>query len=417
MWQSLKTKVVKLLRWSERYTKTDMVYVTKGGGWLSFDKAIKTLTGLALATAFANLIPQDTYGTYKFVISAAGIISAFTLSGVGTAITRSVARGFDGAFKEGARARLKWSIGIVVVGIGTALYYHLQGNATLAMGMGMIAAFYPIIGYGGLYQNFLDGKKDFKRKSLYQIGTEVFEVGTMVAVLFLTNNVLWVLLAFFATNTISAMVFYFRSLAIYQPSEKTEEGMISYSKHLSAVNLFHSIARHIDKVLVWHYLGAVELAIYAFAELPISKIQTMLGSIRQIALPKFSEKKLSTLRDTLDYKVLLMAFGFLGIAVVYILAAPFLFDLLFPEYMQSIPYTQVYALGLVLYAGRIYEQTLEAHMKTKWIYISRFAGNIIKIITLLILLPIYGIWGAIVSLLVWEFVRVLFSYIGFRIAK
>lgn len=391
-----------------------MIYLAKGGSWLTLDKTVRVFTGLALATAFANLIPQDTYGTYKYVISAAGIISAFTLSGVGIAITRSVARGFDGAFREGAKARLKWSIGIVAVGVGTALYYYLQGNITLAAGMVMIAAFYPIIGYGGVYQNFLDGKKDFKRKSLYQIGTEIFEVGTLVAVLFLTNNVLWVLLAFFVTNSISAMIFYIRSLKVYQPSDETEPGMISYSKHLTAINIFHKITRHIDKILVWHYLGAVELAIYAFAELPVSKIRTMLGSVQQMALPKFSEKKLSTLQDTLSYKVILMTLGFLGVAVLYILIAPFFFDLLFPQYMEAVPYTQIYALAIVLFAGRIYEKVLEAHMQTKWLYISQFSSNVAKIVALLVLLPIYGIWGAVISLLIWESFRVILAYIGFK---
>jgi O-antigen/teichoic acid export membrane protein len=192
--------------------------------------------------------------------------------------------------------------------------------------------------------------------------------------------------------------------------------MISYSKHLSVVTVFRRIARHIDKVLVWHFLGPVQLAIYSFAELPISKLQTLTGSLWQTAFPKFSEKSMDTLRETLDYKVFLLALSFLGAAGIYIVLAPILFEFLFPQYLQSIPFTQVYALGIVLFAGRVYENVLKAHAKTRWIYISQIGSNIIKILTLLILLPIFGVWGAIISLLAWELTRDLLSFIGFRIA-
>jgi Na+-driven multidrug efflux pump len=154
--------------------------------------------------------------------------------------------------------------------------------------------------------------------------------------------------------------------------------------------------------------------VYAFAELPVSKMRSLAGSIWQTAFPKFSEKDLSTLQDTLDYKVLLMAAGFVGVAGVYILTAPFLFDLLFPEYMQSVPLTQFYALGLVLFAGRCYEKVLEAHARTRWIYIVQFTSNIIKILMLLFFLPVLGVWGAVVSLIVQDVSRVGLSYLGFR---
>lgn len=414
MLQALKEKTVEWLRWSERYTKTDMVYLAKGGGWLTGSKVFSILGGLALATAFANLVPQETYGTYKFLVSAAGIIGAFTLSGMGTAVTQAAARGFNSALRHGFRAKLKWSIGIVVVGLLAAGYYFWQGNITLTYGMLMIAALYPLRTSSGIFENYLEGKKDFERASKYSIGLETFQITSMVATLFLTDSVLWVFFVFLATNTFAAIYLYFRTKSVYPQTDSTKEDMITYSKHLSIVEIFRKIARHIDKVLVWHFLGPVQLAVYSFAELPISKLQTAAGSLRQIAMPKFAENDMETLRKTLDYKVFLLAMGLLGISVVYIFAAPYLFNLLFPEYLASIPYTQVYALSIVLFAGGVYEKTLEAHEKTKWIYINRIGSNVVKVISLLILLPLFGVWGAITSLLAWRFFRATFSFIGYK---
>lgn len=417
MLNSLKKKVVGWLRWSEQYTKTDMVYLAKGGGWLTGSKVFSILGGLALATAFANLIPQETYGTYKFLVSAASIIGAFTLSGMSIAVTQAAAKGFKGALRHGALTKLKWSIGIAVVGLGVAGYYYLQGNLELTYGMLMIAALYPFRSSSSLYEPFLQGKKDFARSSKYSIALETFQIASMVTTLFLTDNLLWIFFVFLATNTLASIFFYFRTASIYSQTEDIKESMVAYSKHLSVVEIFRKIARHIDKVLVWHFLGPVQLAIYSFAQLPVSKIQTATGSIQQVAMPKFAENDMGTLRKTLDYKVFLLATGLLGLSAVYIFAAPYLFNLLFPEYLTSIPYTQVYALGIILFAGGVYEKTLEAHEKTKWIYVNRVGSNIVKIILLIALLPTFGIWGAIISLLAWRFTRAILSFAGYKISN
>jgi O-antigen/teichoic acid export membrane protein len=410
----LKNKTISLLHWSEQYTKTDMVYLVKGGGWLTAGKVFSILGGLGLATAFANLIPQETYGTYKFVVSAASIIGGFTLAGMGTAVTQAVARGYEGALKYGLKKKLRWSIGIVVVGLGAAGYYYLNENMTLAAGMLMIAASYPLRTSFGLFENYLVGKKNFKHKSIYSSVLEAVQIIVMVATLFVTDNVLWVLFAFFATNTLGAIFFYFYTVWTHQPGNKTDKSMLTYSKHLSAITLFKKLARHIDKILVWHFLGPVQLAIYSFATLPVSKIGTMLSSIQQIALPKFSQKSPTKLQRTLDYKVVLLGAGFAVIAISYVLLAPFIFQIFFPKYLSSVTFTQVLSVNIFFSAGLIYHKVLEAQAETRWIYISKIGSNIIKIAVLLTLLPILGVWGAVYSMIAHQFTLAMLSYIGFK---
>jgi O-antigen/teichoic acid export membrane protein len=106
MINNLKEKAVRALRWSQKYTKTDMVYLAKGGGWLSIGQVVEKLSALGLAIAFANLIPQETYGTYKYIISLGGIIAIFTLSGLRTAVTQAVARGYEGSLEFGFKEML-----------------------------------------------------------------------------------------------------------------------------------------------------------------------------------------------------------------------------------------------------------------------------------------------------------------------
>ena len=80
-----------------------MIYLTKGGVWLVFSQVVSITSSLGLAIIFARFFSKENYGTYKYILSLAGIISTFKLTGLPAAITQSIARGYDGAFHVGFR--------------------------------------------------------------------------------------------------------------------------------------------------------------------------------------------------------------------------------------------------------------------------------------------------------------------------
>ena len=48
MFKNFKDKTYNLLRWSEKYTKTDMVYLAQGSFWLSLGYGANIVKGLAI---------------------------------------------------------------------------------------------------------------------------------------------------------------------------------------------------------------------------------------------------------------------------------------------------------------------------------------------------------------------------------
>ena len=87
----------RILRWSERYTRTDMVYLAKGGFWTGVKRVFGIPLGIGLSIALANLLTPEDFGVYKFVLAFAGIITAFSLTGMSTAVMQAVAQGYEGA--------------------------------------------------------------------------------------------------------------------------------------------------------------------------------------------------------------------------------------------------------------------------------------------------------------------------------
>ena len=94
-------------------------------------------------------------------------------------------------------------------------------------------------------------------------------------------------------------------------------------------------------------------------------------------------------------------------ASAYILAVPFIFPLLFPQYPESIAFTQVLALGLIFVPRSIYGKVLIAHKQLQAQYILSVSNASIKIFLLFILLPLYGVWGAIYAVLVTDLISAI----------
>ena len=105
-----RNKTHRILRKSEKYTKTDMVYLAKGGFWITAGQAISSGSIFLLAITFANLIPQETYGTYKYVLSITGILSILTLRGMDTTVLQAIARNFEGVLLPVLKTKIKWQI-------------------------------------------------------------------------------------------------------------------------------------------------------------------------------------------------------------------------------------------------------------------------------------------------------------------
>jgi len=108
MW-NLRNKAYDTLRWSEQYTRADMVYLAKGNFWQVLGQVVSSALSLALIFVFANYLPKETYGLYRYILSLAGILGIFTLSEMNQAIGQAVASGDGGVLRASVRYQLKWN--------------------------------------------------------------------------------------------------------------------------------------------------------------------------------------------------------------------------------------------------------------------------------------------------------------------
>jgi len=405
----MQEKIYKLLRWSEHYTKTDMLYLAKGGFVLTIGQFITAAFGLLLAVAFANLLSPTTYGTYKFVLALAGIVGAFSLTGMGTSIIQAVSKGFDSVLLSAPKKVFLWNLGASALSLGVAGYYFVNENLILAASFLIVATLSPIHKSFLLFDAFLQGKKDFVRSTKYGIAMDGIPVLVMVTTAYFFPNPIAVILAFFGANAVTSFLLYLRTKRLVSKEEEYIEETTAYAKHLSVMNVIGTVASQLDKVLLFHFLGAIPLAIYSFAITPPKEAGIISRVIQTLALPKIGARTLKDLGKSLPFKALLMFAASGVVAVAYVFAAPYIFQYLFPQYLDSILYSQVFAATLLFSPSVLFVQALIAHKKKRSLYIINTAGPITRITLLFLLLPLYGIWGAIAAILITQTARMILS--------
>jgi len=410
----IKQKIYNFLRQSEKYTKTDMVYLFKGGSWLTAGQIVSSICSFLLAIAFANLLPKETYGNYKYILSIASLLAIPTLSGIDTAIIQAVARGYEGSFIKGLKTKIQWGLFGGLASLILSGYYYFNNNFTLTFAFLIAGIFVPFMDSFNIYSSFLIGKKLFNIQTKYISSVRILSIGTIISTLFFTKNLFIIIFAYFFSYSLFRAIFLIITLKRYIPNKEKDSGTISYGKHLSLMNIINALANCLDKVLVFHYLGAVELAIYSFAIIPPEQLKGFLKNIRPLALPKLSNKTTKEIKKTIFQKTIKLGL-FISIGViVYILLAPYFYKIFFPQYLDSVFYSQVFSISLITAISILPVSALQAKMAKKELYKLNIYGPIIEIFLLLFSVYFYGILGIILARVISRFINLGMSYWLFK---
>lgn len=416
MREALQKKTISLLRWSEKYTKTDMLYLAKGGFWLTTSQVIGTLTSLATSVAFANWLPQETYGIYRYVLSVMPILIIPTLTGMDTAITRAVAQGKEHAIHAALALKMHWGLLGTLSSIGLASYYYLQGDSRLAALFLIAAAFIPLMEPFNLFVALLTGRRDFRARTYYGAFTRILPTVTLVTIVFLTKNIFVIVGGYFASYTLARFIAFRLTTKYTSKNAGSDLDVLGFGKHLSAMNILGTISTSLDSILIFHFGGAAMLAGYYLAMVPYSQASSALSNLNIMALPKLSLNTAKNLTRTLPRKVARLYLLVIPIVLIYAIIAPFFFSILYPKYVSYVILSIFFMLQILFYPTTFFYAALTALGETKKMYVLSVINAGLRILLLVVLTSIYGMWGAASAVLISGLViAILKTYSFYRI--
>jgi len=406
--------IYKFLRKSQKFTGTDNVYLATQGSYLTIGNIISALASFLLAMAFARLLPKETYGEYRYLLSIMTVIGIVALPGLGDAFLQSIARGLEGSFKKVIKTKFKWGLMGSLASLAVAIYFLIIQNPSLAISFLIAAIFFPLMVSSEIYLSYLAGKRLFGIQVKYNTISQVLAIISIIITLFLTKSLIVLVLIYFLSNTFLRIYFLFQTIKKNPPNKNEESGTISFGKHLSFLRIIKTISGQLDQVLLFNILGPIQVAIYSFATLPIREINIFLQNIRLLALPKLSTQLKKDIKKTLLKKVGRGTLLIIPFVVAYILIAPYVYKIFFPQYTESVIYSQLFALTLIAFPASMIALSFQAQMMKKELYKFNIISPFIQIIFLIILTPLYGILGTIMARLIGQLFAVCFALLLFR---
>ncbi len=378
--------------------KADVNYLIKGGFWITFGQVASSLLSLGLVIGFANLVPKETYGTYRYILSIVGLLGICTLTGMNNAVSREVAAGREGALRASVTYQLKWNVGMFAVFYALGAYYSLSGNAGLGLSFFILGIFVPATLALNTYGAYLDGKREFRRASVASITSSLVYVAGMMAVLFFKPEIIWLTVGYAITTFATTFYFYTATVKKFHLQQTKDTETIAYGRELTFINLVGPIASQIDKIILAHFWGATSLAVYSLAQAVPDRATAIIKDWVGIGLAKFANKTPAEI-NTVFYRRILQGIA-LGVisAILYIALAPTLFKYALPQYLDSVGYSQVLSLAFLFAVPNRYVSLLLVSQKlSRPILFNNVAQSILKIGVYVILGLTGGIGGLVAA--------------------
>lgn len=386
----------------------DVKKILKKASYLIGSQAVSNGLSFLLALGAAHFISKETYGTYRYILSTVSFIGALSLTGLSTAIIRNSAKGFDNLFKNSIKRSIVWSIPAIVIGVCAGGWYFLNGNNLLGFSITFGGILFPVFQSLLLYRSYLNGKENFKLLMSSNIFYSAITSLTLLATMFYSPSVLSLILAYYISNILATLIINIFVRKKYPPNNLTDPDAKKLEHHLSLMNILDTGATQLDKVIIFQIAGPVEVAKYIFATIIPEQLRNVVKYTSTLSMPIFSNLPYSTAKSKGIFLIKRLFLITIPIVILYFFIAPFLYKIFFPTYLESIWYSQLFAL-ILLFDGGISGTILKAKNEIKKLYFVNIISNVSKIILLFTLGITMGITGIIIS-------RIISRIIGFFIA-
>ena len=408
----IKKEAKHLVSFLEKWTELDVMYYVRGGAWLFSTQFLLILGSLGLAIGFAHLTSKEIFGQFQFVLAVLGTLSVLSFPGANTAVQLGASQNKDGTLLQGVLYKFKRCLFGILGLIIVAVYFYSKHEPRYESiwPIFLVAIiFFPILYSLDVTHSFFVGKRKFSLTCLFQLITEFGSSVIALIALFFTRNLIIILTLYLLVQAFGD-VLAFTFARARMKNKKTDSEFNSYSTHLTIINIIPYVKSFFDKLVVTYFLGFAATAVYSIAAAMAEQLYAVSKNVGNIIFPKLSIESKEKTYVEVRKRTGKLALFFILIAVLAVLIAPVIIPFFFSEqYRDAVPIAQLLLLASIPRAiAFVLSRVQEAQKQTKKLYFinSVYAG--VEIVALLILAPLYGMYGIVgakaVSNLVYMFI-------------
>jgi O-antigen/teichoic acid export membrane protein len=196
-----------------------------------------------------------------------------------------------------------------------------------------------------------------------------------------------------------------------------QAAFVTFGLHQSALRFFDVVAAQTDKVLAFHMVGDVSLAMYVYATALPEQIRSLFKNFSSLITTRFVQRDLAHLKRNMMRYLLIMMACTGAVSAVYIAAAPLIYRLLFHKYVEAIAYSQVFALSIITMSSILPQTALQMKGLHREQYLHKTSSNIIQTILNVLGALTGGLWGLIYAQVAGRWLSFLIVTVLFYLAK
>ena len=365
-------------------------------GALSTARIIRIGIGMVSSVLWARYVSQETYGQYQLISSLLAIVAGYCLSGLGQSLTISAAKAYDGNFFRIVGLKTLATLGGSIA-LGGFAYYYSETQPAISTGLLIAACIFPFYQLQNIWMAWFSGQGRLSLLAGLKISGNLIAFATLGLLIFYDlaqlSYLVVGLMGGMAGLSILSVIHIFRTRRNRIKNRET----ITYGFHTTAASLLSGLILA-DKFLINEYLSPESLAVYAIALLFPEQIKYLYSVFNQMFIRHFASA--GNVLDVWKYikpKIGILFVIFFSIGLAGFLLIPVLIPFLFSErYAEAVPYAKWLWLNMGITAPFTYfGNVLTAQQKKAFTYFS-FNGYTISISALyLLLIPQYGLWGAV----------------------
>lgn len=357
--------------------------------------------GFAASVLWVHTFDKQTYGRYQLIIAATTVIASFCLTGLNDATLISSARKQDGNLASIVRLRLIAALlgALVIAGWGVLRYHD---DDTMLLGFAFAALLFAPIQLQPIWQAFTNGKQRFRLLTTGQIALATASLAGVAAFTIAgassPDALPWVILVSQGLLVAVGLWLHVTLRALVETTDR-DPTIVRYGHHVTAASLLGWVFVS-DRLIVGEVLDAGDVAILAVAILLPAQVKIFFSAFEQVFLPKVTAAE--SVRAAWIYmrpRLFRLWLAYTALGAVGFVVLPFAMPLVFPErYDEAIPYAQGLWLATCLSSPFTFlASILNSQRDTRFLYLKNLASPGITLALFAILIPPFGLDGAVAA--------------------
>lgn len=388
--------------------------------WTILSQVSITLMNIGIIFFLANLLTPHDLGQYKLISTWLAVAISLGFTGYIYTLPQKFAKKESVNLKYLIRKTLIKSSHVFGVLIMICIYYFYNQNLELAISFLLMSALAPITLLYMLANTYYIGTKKFKLSSLSLNLVQVFQFTSIVSTAYLTEDFLYTAMAFLTSTIIAntaSILYVLHKIKEYRAEHEVsaDESKLEEAgaNKLNFSSIISGLAYQSDKLLLFHFVGAAQLAIYSIALAISDQARTPFKIIASIFLPRMSENNSSKKNA---YKLFaFMTFLSVSTSILIIIINPYVFKYIFPKYLEFVNLANAAATILIFSSASILITFLQS--KKQFDVIN--SNQILMTILMLVLYPIAAFYQSVILfIIIRNFVAgVCFGYILYKVIR